>query len=255
VSAADERERRRRRIGPIVMLLPLLSVVVALMWMHDRRPAPGPRAEPPLAAEVRDVDGWGGVLELLDGVRVVASVTRLHADPERQRFDAAALGARLARVWPEIAEGGPGAARDGEPWRLRLQLVAPTGPSSERATGRVDGRHDDPASAFALERLLVTDARGLALATPPRRDVAPDAVADPLLALLAPPRAVLGVGETLDLFLWGRAPGADAALIGLADPAPGSAATAPLALVRRPVSSAAHAGSRARLERDAGGGR
>lgn len=72
-------------------------------------PASAPvRVEPP-APPAPTVRAWEGVLpEALGGG--LARLRPLHADPERQAFDAAALGRELGR--------------EGSPWRLELEGIA-----------------------------------------------------------------------------------------------------------------------------------
>lgn len=162
--------------------------------------------------------GWVAHAELTgtdpdgtDPAMLRARLTRLHAAPERQRFDAETLRERLAL--------GPG-----EAWRLELALEG------------------DAETPLALGAISVADADGTALVPAVERAEAPapNAVADPLRALAAAGDGLVWPGEPRQVLLWGRAPRDDARLIlgGL---------DAPLALEPRDVELDALPESLARL--------
>lgn len=151
---------------------------------------------------------WSGRYELAGGA-LELELAPLHAQLERQRFDAGALAARLG-------------LEAGEPWALDLRWskeLAPAGGDSAEASA------SEPAG-LALGGLKVEDAQGEALRAlvecaaaaegreaPRATDVhAARAVSDPLLQLYALPAAELAPGTSARCVLWGRAPHAGARL-------------------------------------------
>jgi hypothetical protein len=133
-----------------------------------------------------EVGGFAGAHDLEDGGRLSARLLPLQAIDAWESFDAGVLAQRL---------GLP----DGEPWRLELRYEA--GPA--------------PGRALPLAGLVVVDAGGGALAPPPGEPGAPPsgAPADPLRVLFLHPTAELPPGTEVQLFLWGRAPGAEPRLL------------------------------------------
>jgi len=140
---------------------------------------------------------WSGRCELAQGELELA-LAPLHRESERQRFDAAALAARLG-------------LEPGEPWALDLHWRASEVESDTVAAGR---------PALDLHGLRVEDTGGAALqplaesamAAKGREDAArsgvdaQSAVSDPLLQLYAVPKSELVPGTSARCVLWGRAP-------------------------------------------------
>ena len=99
----------------------------------------------------------------------------------------------------------------------------------------------DAFGGFALDALRVRDERGTALETLPPPAVE-RGVADPVAALLAPPRKPLMPGEQVTVVLFGRAPQGQAWLEGLG--------AEPIPLVASELPPESLDGVLARLERD-----
>lgn len=175
---------RAERASPWIWLLPVLALaLVGLFWLERGRVS-RPNAPPTVASPDETVAGFAARAALEPGALRVRLVP-LHPDAERQRFDRLALARRLSLA-------------AGEPWRLSLEL-------------------DDAAAAAEIDlaRLAVLDRDGLALA--PLAAVEPSAQgpSDPLRTLLTVGRERLAPGRTLDVVLWGRAPGDGVRLLGL----------------------------------------
>lgn len=169
------------------VLMPLLvastAVAIALAWVQAARfgSESARRPSTPAREERETVPGFTGEVSLGDGRVLHARIARLHADPARQAFDAAALARRF----------GLG---KGEPFHCLLELAGPAGP--------------DRAEGFEPCALRVLDHGGEALtALPATRTTAGGAPADPLATLVAPPARALAPGEATTLLLWGREPG------------------------------------------------
>lgn len=162
------------------VLLCALSLTLTTLVLTNREERTRVERAPVRAEPERSVPAFVGHRpELPDTAPVRARLTRLHADPARQAFDARVLRERL----------GLGL---GEPWRL--ELTHEGGPDSE---------------AVALGDLGVEDHRGRALAAlRPARG-------GPLAALFGPPPGHLQPGRSTQLVLWGRAPETQARLVGL----------------------------------------
>jgi hypothetical protein len=175
-------------VGPLVLLVPIFALLAFTLW---RQAGGGTVVEQPTSTErppsergERVVDGWAGSFTVPGAAPFVveARLTPLHAVPERQAFDAAALAERL---------GLP----EGEPWRLaltaRADAVADPEPSSP---ADMPGPTALPLAALALSgfRVLTGSGDGPQL--------------DPLRALLAPPRGGLAPGQRVDLMFWRPAP-------------------------------------------------
>lgn len=214
-----------RRFGPALLLPPLAAFVAGAWFLHTRpnfwgSGGRGADGVPEIADPEEAIEGLAGVLELEPGLELRATLAPLHADPERQAFDAAALARRFD-------------LDPGEPWRLRVRADV---------------------ARYRAEGLRVVDARGVALVEllpePAARPV--DRPADPLRTLLSAHGAAgarLPRGRaTLDVVLWGRRPEAGARLEGLAP-----AAGAPLAMELEPerLRRADLSGPLARLDADA----
>jgi len=181
--------------GPVVLILPLLTLILVVLWSRHWRQSPiGERPQPPAVAQEREVGGWVGRGEPAPGLSLSVRLVPLHDDAARQSFDREHLATRLGL--------GPG-----EPWRLVLEL------------GRVAQEVTD-VPALDLTAVGVLDDSGArlgpvfaALPAP-----APGAIVDPLRALLALPAETLQAGHALTIVLWGAAPGSGARLVGLGEP-------------------------------------
>lgn len=186
---SQPQQRRTGGFGPSVVVLSLLSAT----WIASRgageRPAALPGAAVPSAADaIGEVPVWLGQHALSADGAVRARLTPLHAEPDRQAFDARALAQRL----------GLGA---GEPWRLELAYEAPP-----------------DAPPLGLSDIAIEDASGRRIApAAPAADgrAAAGAAVDPLRALVRAPRTALRPGGTASLVLWGDAPGAGARVVGV----------------------------------------
>ena len=181
--------------GAFVLLLPLLTLILAVLWSrHWRQTTSGERPEPPTVAQEREVEGWVGSGELAPGLSLSARLVPLHDESARQAFDREVLAQRLGL--------GPG-----QPWRLVLELGAPAAGASDT-------------NALELKAAAVEDSAGARLGPvfTNRPRPAESEVIDPLRALLALPAQSLDVGHTVTLVLWGEAPGSGARLVGFGEP-------------------------------------
>jgi len=222
--------RRPRRVGPVVMLVPVLLMLFMVLVLMDRTPDPGPRPEPPHAGEHLDVAGWSGELEAPLGERLTASLTGLHSEPSRQTFDKRALRARLGLA-------------AGEPWLLTLRYLLPPRESSPEELV-------EASPGLSVADLFVADADGTALVPIAAPDMDAGDIADPLRTLLAPTSGKIFPGQTVHVFLWGREPRGDAELRGIPSPVAGGV-EATIALHTKTVRRAD--GSLALLDRGAAG--
>lgn len=178
----SQMESRHRDVprgpGPIVLLLPVLSLAFGVLWAKKASsPWGGPRPRPPVLSEVTERDAWVGEAEYGSG-RLLARLVPIHGSSPRLVFERDALASRLAL--------GPG-----RPWRLELEL------------------HGEEAGVDPLELggVSVVHAVGrLELAVSEQVEPAPGEVADPLRTLLAPPPGGLAPGHELPLVLWGPVP-------------------------------------------------
>lgn len=200
------------------MVLPLLAAAAAVWWMRRPDDALVPRRPPPRA----DPEGTREALcaeQALPGAVLVCWLAPAELSDERQEFQARALLRRY-----DLPEG--------QAFRMRVEL------RPEPAATSV------PETAVDLSGLWVADESGRALApfALPRE-------MDPLATLLSPCAEPLRVGCSLDLMLWGRAPGQSPKVEGvfLSAGAPGPAAVE-LSLAPRPVRSGDLAGPLARLD-------
>jgi hypothetical protein len=164
---------------------------------HGGARTPRATRESTPAADVAGLAGERG------GVRV--RLARLHADPARQRFDAAALGRRF----------GLGT---GEPFVCEISL---------------SGAVTIPRGA--LRSIAIHDERGPALAPFQPSTPKTDEPADPLAALLSPPPDAVASGRAISVILWGREPGDGARLAGLDA---GEIALAPARMTARELDTA-----------------
>lgn len=121
---------------------------------------------------------WTADGEFATGMRILVRIAPLHADPERQQFESAALRARH----PTLV---------GDPYLVVLEV-----------RGEAGGRLDPTG-------LTVVDAMGTALFPPRFVDTGRG---DPVAALLGTPGEV-GAGERASFVLFGRAPGVGAQLV------------------------------------------
>jgi hypothetical protein len=169
-------------------------VVLALLARRLGRPDLGERAQPPVADTPATVPGWSAALEMPDGGRLEVRLLPMHAEPERQHFEALVVARRFV-------------LDVGEPWRLNLSWRA-AGEAADAGAGATTPDSID------LSALTIVDESGVALRTfapPPAAEGRP---ADPVAVLLTPPRVELGPGEAVSLILWGRAPAASPRLVG-----------------------------------------
>jgi len=173
------REPGSRAVGPIVLVLPILTAVLAIAVLRQLQ-----HVRPAVEAPVPDdrealVDGWRARAERPDGSVLEAVLVPLRSAPDRQAFEAEALRRRL-----DLGPGGP--------WRLSLVRL---------------GGGSEP---LDLATLRVFDEQGLALAPIPADGPADSgaAGAEPLRVLLAPPAHGLAPDRRAELCLWGRGPGA-----------------------------------------------
>ncbi|MCP3920068.1 MAG: hypothetical protein GY711_31465 [bacterium] len=213
--------RERSGVGPIVLVLPLCTAILAILWSRHWRPHQG--GEPPLPPEIHEgeVPGWRATRMFAGGATLLVGLAPLHEDERRQAQDRRALGERFERS-------------EGEPYRLRIVLRA-----SESGASAV--QPPEQAVDLDLGDLRVVDTTGLALEPVVSRARAPrDGLNDPLATLLAPPFQSLGEGEEVSVVLWGRPPTDSAQLEGLGDP---------LRLATRPFTRSELSRSLARLER------
>lgn len=203
-SHAPEEREDERRVGPLVLLLPLLSLVLGLLWARRWHELPsGERALPPVRVAADVVGGWAGGADVPGGGKVSARLAPLHPDPTRQQFDARALSRRLD-LTPH-----------GQPWALTLTYLR-TRTVPGRDTGVAGASVGGPPSLDLSGVVVECDggARLLPLVgalSPP----ASEDVADPLQVLMAPPARSLHPGEEVRLVLWGDAPGPVASVEGL----------------------------------------
>ncbi len=198
----EERSARAEgwTVGFAGLLITLCALVLFALWARRLGARTlGERARPPIVDAPASIPGWSAVLSMPGGGLLDVRLLPMHAEPERQRFEAQALERRL----------GLGV---GEPWRLNLAWLPPEASLAPGAT--------DPSDCLDLSALTVADASGVAQHTLRRPDAAPPGEpADPVLVLLTPPCARLGPGEAVSLILWGRAPLASPRLIGAGGPA------------------------------------
>ena len=167
--------RRPSPVGPVVMIVPLLSLIAGSLWMRARVGTGPPPGVPAVVDPDAMIEGW----RTPEGTGVVAAeLFPLHAQPERQAFEAQRLAERLD-------------LEPGEPFRLRLAQAA-----TEHTI--------DPASvAVRIEAATV-----LAVVRP-----GPAARRGPLATLLAPPTALDPGGRVVEIVLWGEAPDSQPTLV------------------------------------------
>lgn len=179
--------------GPLVLILPLLSMVIAVLWITRWNPdstsefAPSPEQD----ASQR-VAGWMGRADLGEGLELIVRLAPFHEDVRQQEFERGALARRF-----KLGAGQP----------LRLEL------SYQRVAGAPDGPR------LALQEISVRDATGLAADVPFLKEQAlqpgPGQVVDPVVLLFSIPTADLTSGHAISLVLWGRLPAEGAELCGL----------------------------------------
>ncbi|HVS09782.1 MAG TPA: hypothetical protein VMS76_07895 [Planctomycetota bacterium] len=208
----DSARQRERRVGPLVLILPLAFLVGGALYLVKRVPALAPAPPPAITDPGEEVAGFAGELAGAGGSRLEAWLAPLHADPARQALEAAAMRRRL-----ELAHGSP--------WRLVLRWQpAPAGapapalaPFGESGPPGGEAPARDAPAAIGLGPVEVRDELGLALGSlvQAARPGEPGAVADPLRTLFSAPPGCLREGEAVDWILWGRVPQGEARLVGL----------------------------------------
>lgn len=226
-----EGERAARRGGPQLVFVPLCALFAVAWWISRpesglRPSAPPPRTDPEAIQEVL----WGEARA--GGVTLTARLTPADVARERAEFQSLALERRYG-------------LEAGALFRLRLEARA--------AETGADGASPSEA-AFDLRSVGIADDSGaalvpLALASPERPpdhppQQPPHHPMDPLATLLAPPSAPLRPGQGIDLFLWGKAPGAGARVTGLGE----EGGEVAVALVPRQVRAGDIGGPLARLD-------
>ncbi len=170
--------------GPLVVFVPLVLSACAVWWMRHPGVSLVPSRPPARVDPETTQVVLGGELELSPST-LVFWLAPADLDVGRQAFQAQALRKRYA-------------LDEGEPWRLRLEWRA------GEAAGTLPSW-----SSIELSKLVIEDQRGRALAPMHlNREL------DPLATLLQPPAVPLEMGASIDLVLWGRAPGAEAKLVG-----------------------------------------
>lgn len=168
-------------IGAALLLMPLITLAVAVVYLKERKPPIQAPPGAPVQVSERAVDAWLGRASLAQGGDLCVSLSRLHGDPVVQRFDERSLRDRFG-------------LQAGEPWSLELVW---TGEAA------ID-------SSLVLEGLRVADASGAVLrpfTTPGAPE--PQQVVDPLQMLLAAPER-LEPDSFHSVVLWGEAPAARA---------------------------------------------
>lgn len=176
--------RPGRGVGPFALLLPIFALLAVTLWRQAGGGAfvgqPNSTEPPPTERGERVVDGWAGSFTVPGDAPFVvdARLAPLHAVPERQAFDAAALAGRL---------GLP----EGEPWRLALTARADA-VLGHGADAPTDAQRPVP---LPLDGLALSGFQGLTGSAegPPL---------DPLRTLLSAPRAGLAPGQRIDLLFW-----------------------------------------------------
>jgi hypothetical protein len=208
---ASPARRSARRHRPLLVLLPFLFGALALLHLLQR-PRRGDPAPPPSQSDPgADVAAWRGELVGARGAWLEARLSPLHADPERQDFEARTLRRRL-----DLEEG--------RAWRLRVLWSAPRATQGaaagaplalgERGPGGAEPLASAEPSGIGLGAVEVVDDAGVAARSLPPPESGTDAH-DPLRVLLAPPPGALRPGQAADWILWGRAPRPGATLRGL----------------------------------------
>jgi hypothetical protein len=176
----------------VAILFVASCAMLGLAAVLAMRAQPGGSAHaPPLVADPEQrVAALSAERLAPDGGTLVLRLTTLHAEPERQAFEARALRQRF-----QLGEG--------EPFRVTLRGDAQ--PNAARAaTG----------SGFALP-LGAVEVRGERDRVVLASIAADGAEADPVAAVFRAPSGELRPGETAAWVLWGRWPDAGARLLGL----------------------------------------
>ena len=166
--------------------LAMLALAAYIAWRL--RPANAPHTPPAASNPDQPIAALSAEFTTPAGARITARLAPLHADAGRQTFESVSMRERLA-----LAEG--------QPWRLSLRYDAGSGA--------------DAPAPLALGAVEVRDENGVALASIPSASAGGEP-ADPLRALMVAPSGTLQLGQAVDWVLWGRAPGAQARLSGLA---------------------------------------
>ncbi|HVS20133.1 MAG TPA: hypothetical protein VMT18_16130 [Planctomycetota bacterium] len=190
----------RRRVRPLLLLLPFLFFVAAMGHLL-RRPRPGEPAAPPSSTDPEShVEAWRGELLGAHGGWLEATLTPLHPDRERRDFESHTLARRLG-------------LEPGQAWRLRVRWGAP-GALGSRGPGGAESLPRAQPAGIGLGELEVADSTGTALRSLRAPEPGPGA-ADPLRVLAGPPSGSLRPGQAADWILWGRSPLEGPRLIGL----------------------------------------
>ncbi len=172
------------------LLLPVFAFAVTLWILSSGGRGERGTPTPPPGGTGVEVIGLAGTLLGEHGARVEVRLSPLHADPERQRFDAEELREHFG-------------IEHGEPWRLEIAYVGD--PARDAA--------DQP--VLDLSRIEVRDADGRAMTGVLDAARVEGLAGDPLAVLLRRSRATLAAGESTQRVLWGEVPGERARVTGL----------------------------------------
>ncbi|MFT4541650.1 MAG: hypothetical protein ACI841_003843 [Planctomycetota bacterium] len=185
------------RIGPIALLLPILTLAT-LYWWFDWGRSKGLEqlANPPAPISTRTIPGWAALQDFPGGLQLDVSFTKLHADSSQQEFDGTALGKRFGKS-------------GGEPYRLTLRLSAGEGHSQLAYS-------EAWLDQAGLRTLAIDSSDGTSLdVLVSHKGAATAGIYDPLQVLMAPPVEGLSINEQISLILWGIPPLGELSLRGV----------------------------------------
>jgi hypothetical protein len=175
------------RWAPWILVAALLVLLASATWKLALDSRRSPHLEPTISDPDEAIAAFRGAAPA-GGAEVEFLIAPLHADPDRQRFEALALAQRLG-------------LEEGEPWRLVRRGAADPGAGADELLAPL------PASGY-----VVRDSRGVALRSlevPPAGELV-----DPVRSAFAP--WLSSDRSTTTCVLWGRAPGAGARLAAVA---------------------------------------